>query len=114
MEKNLILEPSEVKKVAADTFAHQFRKRRTTLDNLSPFWKEIYNRQSENEEAYTPLMESFTKEEWLETIRELSVKSAAGPSEINYRILKKLPLDFIKFILRFYNVCYRTSCNPTA
>ncbi len=114
MEKCLILEPNAVKQVAADTFAHQFRKRRTMLDNLSPYWREIYKRQSEFEDAYVPLMESFTEEEWLETTRELSRKSAAGPSGINYRILKKLPLDFIKFILRFYNVCYRTSCNPTA
>ena len=70
-------------------------------------------RQFEFEEAYNPLMEIFTEEEWIKTIGELSVKSAAGPSGINYRILKKLPLDFIKFILRFYNVCFRTSCNPT-
>ena len=45
---------------------------------------------------------------------DLSTKSAAGLSGINYRLLKKLPLNFIKFILRFFNVCYRTSCNPTA
>ena len=85
-----------------------------TLDSLSLFWKDIYERQFNFEETYIPLIEPFTEEEWLETIKELSVKSAAGPSGINYRILKKLSLDFIKFILRFFNVCYRTSCNPTA
>src|SRR6266498_4535079 len=37
-ENILILEPNEVKQVAADTFAHQFRKRRTMFDSLNPFW----------------------------------------------------------------------------
>jgi len=41
-EKILVLEPNKVKQVATDTFAQQFRKRRTTLDSLSPFWKDIY------------------------------------------------------------------------
>src|SRR6266542_38663 len=40
--KCMVLHPAEVKAVAANTFAKQFRKRDTHLDQLSLFWRNIY------------------------------------------------------------------------
>ena len=59
-------------------------------------------------------MDAYKEEKWIEMIADLSAKSATSPSGISYRILKLLPLEFVNYILRFYNICYRLSCNPTA
>src|SRR6266542_2712413 len=37
--KCMVLHPDEVKKVAVNTFAKQFRKRDTHLEQLNPFWQ---------------------------------------------------------------------------
>jgi len=52
------------------------------LDSLSPFWKNIYVRQTDYEKIYDPLMKSFDEEEWIDTVADLNAKSAAGPSGI--------------------------------
>src|SRR5205823_293876 len=41
-ERRLLLDPAEIKNLAADTFDKQFRKRATHLDDLSPLWSDIY------------------------------------------------------------------------
>ena len=46
--KCMVLHPTEVKAVAANTFTKQFQKRDTHLDQLNPFWRNIYEVQYYN------------------------------------------------------------------
>jgi len=110
----MVLHPEEVKTVAADTFAKQFRKRDTHLDQLNPFWRNIYKVQHHNQKIFEPLCDPFDLEEWNETIHDLSKRSSAGPSGIDYNIIRKLPESFVLILLKFFNFCFLNSRNPTA
>ncbi len=104
--KCMVFHPTEVKAVAADTFAKQFRKRNTHLEQLNPFWRDIYKVQRHNHELFEPLCNPFDLEEWNETIQDLSKRSAAGPSGIDYNIIRKLPESFVLILLKFFNFVF--------
>src|SRR6266542_6065989 len=60
-----------------------------------------------------PLIEPITLQEWETTMMDLSNKSAPGPSGINYRILKQLPIEFNTLIVDLINCCFSLSIVPT-
>jgi len=66
--KCMVLHPAEVKAVAANTFARQFRKHDTHLNNLNSFWRDIYEVQHCNQPLFEPISRPFEIEEWTETI----------------------------------------------
>jgi len=81
---------------------------------MSTFWKDIYTPLTEYETPLKPMEEEISIEEWRQTVSELSLKLAAGPSGILYRIIKKLPEEFVKRILCFINICYKYKIVPSA
>src|SRR6266498_2784604 len=62
--KCMVFHPTEVKAVAVDTFAKQFRKRNTHLEQLNLFWHDIYKVQRHNQELFEPLCNPFDLEKW--------------------------------------------------
>ncbi len=61
--KRMVLHPAEVKAVAVNTFAKQFRKRDTHLDQLNPFWCNIYAVQQCNQVLFEPICRPFELDE---------------------------------------------------
>ena len=57
-------------------------------------------------------MDDITPEEWHHTVFSLSDHSAADPSKINYRIIKKLPEDMVSIFIRFINFTLKTGRIP--
>lgn len=88
----LILEPEGIKKKAASEFQHQFRRRNNTWDennDRSEFWNNIYTPMNQHSTEMATLLEQITVEEWINNIKELNKKSAAGPSGIDYNIIAR-------------------------
>jgi len=108
----LLLDPQDIKNKASSSFAQQFRKRSTRLHDLSPFWTDIYEAKHDFTSIWETVMDEVTLDEWHRTISSLSDHSAAGPSGIDYQILKKLPDNMILIVLRFINLTLKTGIIP--
>ena len=81
---------------------------------MSTFWKSIYTPMSGVSDLLKPLAADISLEEWSQTVAELNNDSAAGPSHLPYRIIKKLPENFTHLLISFINFCYHHSLVPTA
>src|SRR6266542_1121638 len=111
-QRRLLLDPHDIKQKASSSFAQQFRKRSTRLHDLSPFWTDIYTVQHDLEPIWESVMDEVTLEEWHHTVSSLSNQSTAGPSGIDYRILKNLPDSMIFIVLCFINLTLKTGIIP--
>src|SRR6266536_2329846 len=92
----------------------QAKKRNTKFDMMLAFWKDIYKPMSMYEIPLKTIENEITIEEWNQTVADLNFVSAAGPSGISYRIIRKLPEDFLIMILRFINISYRNHLVPSS
>ena len=79
---------------------------------MSEEWKQIYEPIEEYKDAWQKAIEPITLEEWLDTLAKLNTGAAAGPSGINYRVIRLFSDDLHKLIIGFINITIRVGIVP--
>ncbi len=111
--KHIVTDPTEVKKEVNKYYTKAFRRRKTDFERLNESWKKQYEpRDYIEQEWYTNLMDKPSIKELTETIKSLSTKKAAGPSQITYEMLKNLSNRAKKRLNNIFHCCLITSCIP--
>ena len=86
----LVNQKDEVLEEVRSHFKKQFRKRNSKAKSMTKKWKEIYRPIEElRKEVYESLTNEISEEEWIEALRKAKLKSAPGPSDISYPLIKK-------------------------
>src|SRR3954447_3783608 len=113
----LITDPAKVKQVANlhyQTIAGSPPTRRTTLQNMTPLWQDIYTpEESINISIYDSLLISPTDEEWSSTISALPNDKATGPSGISYEMIKNLSPSLSEYLKDIVTLCFNSGHIPS-
>jgi exonuclease III len=104
----LVNQREEVLEEVRSHFKKQFRKRNSRAKNMSKKWKEIYTPIEDiRKEVYEDLMSEITEEEWTEALRKAKLKSAPGPSNISYPLIKRAGPFAQKVFRQLANICLK-------
>ncbi|HVH96762.1 MAG TPA: reverse transcriptase domain-containing protein, partial [Bacillus sp. (in: firmicutes)] len=113
----LITDPAKVKQVANlhyQTIAGSPPTRRTTLQNMTPLWQDIYTpEESIDISIYDSLLISPTDEEWSSTISALPNDKATGPSGISYEMIKNLSPSLSEYLKDIVTLCFNSGHIPS-
>jgi len=109
---HMLTDPVEIADEATNTFNRQFRKHNTKLQSMSTMWQNIYKRNTQNSEHLKSLSSPITVEEWNSMVRQLNMESAAGPSAIQYKMVKKFSYETNQFIITFINLTLELGIIP--
>ncbi|GBC02443.1 hypothetical protein RclHR1_04620010 [Rhizophagus clarus] len=109
---SLELNPNQIKKEVEKHIRHTFRKRDCKLDNMDEEWKRVYEPIGEYREEWYRAIEPVTLEEWMNTLSKLNMGSAAGPSGIDYRVIRLFPDELHQVIIAFVNLTIRVGMVP--
>src|SRR5688572_14440144 len=113
----LVTDPTKIKDIANlhfQTIAGSPPSHRTTLQDMSPLWRNLYSPLSHvDPNIYVSLLAPPSNDEWRSTISSLPNGKASGPSNISYEMLKHLsPLlnDLLKEIV---TLCFESGHIPS-
>src|SRR6266496_70843 len=108
----LLLDPKDINKKAADTYAHQFRSRNINISLIKNIWQHIYEPKAHFASLYSPLNEEIDLITWSHILSLINKSSAAGNSGIPYPLITHLPSIYIELTLKLFNVILRTGLVP--
>ncbi len=112
-DKYIETEPKEVRKEVEKYFTKVFKRRKTDFERLNESWKKQYKPRSHiKQEWYNNLLEKPSIQELAEVIKGLPTKKAAGPSQINYEMLKNLGIKARERLNNIFHCCLITSIIP--
>jgi hypothetical protein len=95
-EDRLLSTKDEIYEEAVCTFKDIFRKRVHQFDSLPDKWAEVYRPlRSIDPNIYKNLTNTLTETEWSEMLKSNNEKSAAGPSQISYKMIRKAGMRLI-------------------
>src|SRR6266498_29979 len=81
---------------------------------MNPRWSDIYRPLNLFQNDMSSIMDIITIDEWTKTLDDLNTGSAAGPSFIDYRIIRKLPESMHNVLINFVNISLSYGLVPSA
>src|SRR3954454_14296787 len=113
----LITDPTKIKQVTNlhyQTIADSLPTRRTTLQDMTSSWQNIYiPEESIDISIYDSLLISPTDEKWYSTISALPNDKATGPSGISYEMIKNLSLSLSEYLKDIVTLCFNSGHIPS-
>src|SRR6266496_3606472 len=112
----LYINSKDIKRETNEHF--QTVARATNTDKIidkNNFWYEQYKEKEYiNNDIYNHLMDEPTWDEWIETVKLLPNRKAAGLSKISYEMIKHLSDDYQEIIYNFICACIKMNNIPDA